>query len=189
MKNITFSVTQKKDNDMTVIDSGERSVNDTTSSAVEFVPATKPPLGSYTPNFKDLEQECLNFLYHVGYSTGEDLEPGEDASYVEFYARAIDNKTGGEGVIGKTSGKKIVGLNLNNEYRNLGSLGKPLLRQLHEYQLLGYDIYFVVNGQGNSEKKVDFGKCFYFEIDKDENGEIIPLADQYSYALKLMGGT
>lgn len=188
MKNITFSVTQKKDNDMTVIDSGERSVNDTTSSAVEFVPATKPPLGSYTPNFKDLEQECLNFLYHVGYSTGEDLEPGEDASYVEFYARAIDNKTGGEGVIGKTSGKKIVGLNLNNEYRNLGSLGKPLLRQLHEYQLLGYDIYFVVNGQGNSEKKVDFGKCFYFEIDKDENGEIIPLADQYSYALKLMGG-
>ncbi|MCC0177196.1 hypothetical protein I4641_09425 [Waterburya agarophytonicola K14] len=184
MINTTTIVAQEKEN-INTTGSVERTNNNATDSVVRFKPATKPPLGTYTPDVKDLEQECLKFLDLIGYSTGEDLEPDEDARFVEFFARAIYNNTGGEGAINEKTGKKYTALNLNN---NLGSMGFPLLRELHKYQLLGYDIFFVVNGQGNKAREINFGKCFYFEIDKDENGETIPLDKQYSYALKSMGG-
>ncbi len=68
--------------------------------------------------------------------------------------------------------------------------GKPMslikgLKDCNENK--NQNVYFVVNGGGHKAEEVKVGRALMLEIDKDEQGELIPIDDQYQIMVDKFG--
>ena len=124
----------------------------------------------YIEDFDDLKRvEAVNirFLKLLNYESTDTI-----------YARVIEKRTKEE----KERGQKPC------PPKNIaGKLGNilPELKDCNENK--NQNVYFVVNGGGQEGKDVKVGRALMLEIDKDEQGELIPIDDQYQIMVDKFG--
>ena len=118
-------------------------------------------------NLKRVEAVNHRFLKLLNYSTQDTI-----------FARVIEKLTDEE----KKQGKKAHPP--ENRSGNFSSLIKGL-KDCNENK--NQNVYFVVNGGGHKAEDVKVGRTLMLEIDKDEQGNLIPIDDQYQIMVDKFG--
>jgi hypothetical protein len=135
------------------------------------------------------EEKSEDFLENLGTEIGDFLSllnyPKDDFKKVALKSRCILPK--GIEIQNKWERCKKESIDFESNYFP-GRLTKLGISHLLKNNENGYNIYFVVNGQGQDKKEIRYCHCLYFDIDKDSDGNLIPKDEQYKLITNKMGG-
>jgi predicted P-loop ATPase len=147
-----------------------------------IVPENQVVSNSITLTQKETEtsEAVKNTLVTKGHRLHiEDFEDSKRVETVNFRFLKLLNYSTQDTIFAR-----VIGDFPENKSGKLGSI-LPDLKDCNKHK--NQNVYFVVNGGGHKAKDVKVGRALMLEIDKDEQGELIPIDDQYQIMVNKFG--